>query len=28
LEQVVPLDMFPHTQHVECVTDLRLNTGT
>ena len=28
LEQVVPLDMFPHTQHVECVTDLRLNTST
>jgi tRNA/tmRNA/rRNA uracil-C5-methylase (TrmA/RlmC/RlmD family) len=23
LEQVVPLDMFPQTQHVECVTDLR-----
>ena len=21
--QVVPLDMFPHTQHVECVADLR-----
>ncbi|MBC8245055.1 MAG: class I SAM-dependent RNA methyltransferase [Verrucomicrobia bacterium] len=28
LEQVVPLDMFPHTQHVECVSDLRLNTST
>jgi 23S rRNA (uracil1939-C5)-methyltransferase len=23
LAQVVPLDMFPHTQHVECVADLR-----
>ena len=28
LEQVVPLDMFPHTQHIECVTDLRLNAVT
>ena len=28
LKQVVPLDMFPHTQHVECVTDLRLNSST
>jgi tRNA/tmRNA/rRNA uracil-C5-methylase (TrmA/RlmC/RlmD family) len=26
LAQVVPLDMFPHTQHVECVADLRCNT--
>jgi tRNA/tmRNA/rRNA uracil-C5-methylase (TrmA/RlmC/RlmD family) len=23
LKQVVPLDMFPHTQHIECVSDLR-----
>ena len=23
--QVVPLDMFPHTQHVECVADIRCN---
>jgi tRNA/tmRNA/rRNA uracil-C5-methylase (TrmA/RlmC/RlmD family) len=27
LTQVVPLDMFPHTQHVECVSDLRLHTS-
>jgi 23S rRNA (uracil1939-C5)-methyltransferase len=25
LAHVVPLDMFPHTQHVECVADLRCN---
>ena len=25
LKQVIPIDMFPHTQHVECITDLRLN---
>ena len=25
LMRIVPLDMFPQTQHVECVADLRLN---
>ncbi len=25
LTKVVPLDMFPQTQHIECVADLRLN---
>lgn len=25
LMKVVPLDMFPQTQHIECVADLRLN---
>jgi len=24
---VVPLDMFPQTQHVECIADLRLRAG-
>ena len=28
LEQVVPHDMFPQTQHVECVADLRLTTAS
>jgi tRNA/tmRNA/rRNA uracil-C5-methylase (TrmA/RlmC/RlmD family) len=23
MTQVIPLDMFPQTQHVECVADLR-----
>jgi tRNA/tmRNA/rRNA uracil-C5-methylase (TrmA/RlmC/RlmD family) len=28
LVRVVPLDMFPHTQHVECVADLRRSGAT
>lgn len=27
LVNVIPLDMFPQTQHVECVADLRLNSS-
>jgi tRNA/tmRNA/rRNA uracil-C5-methylase (TrmA/RlmC/RlmD family) len=27
LEGVVPLDMFPHTKHVECVAFLRHRGG-
>ena len=26
LRQIVPIDMFPQTQHVECVADIRLQT--
>jgi 23S rRNA (uracil1939-C5)-methyltransferase len=28
LVNVVPLDMFPHTQHVECVADLRASNAS
>jgi tRNA/tmRNA/rRNA uracil-C5-methylase (TrmA/RlmC/RlmD family) len=28
LKQVIPLDMFPQTQHVECIADLRLGSAS
>ena len=28
LHNVTPLDMFPQTQHIECVADVRLNSGS